>query len=561
MLDALPPLPESVADELRSLADKACAQAITGEEFQRLVTMLRDQPAAQSYWLAYLAIDARLRREFGWAGHAMPEIFADSAAGAPCEADLASDARPTIALAAGGGARRRTARRWMIGATMTAGLLLALTAIYLFEVRAPDSPAQAPEAVATLTGGMGFEWADNRDAPTLGEGLSIARHGLAVGMAEITFRNGAVAVLEAPAEIEILGPDRAFVHSGQVVVRAEGMARGFVLETARATVIDLGTEFGVKVNASRDTEVHVFEGSVTTREKTGDLAAAEQHLRAGQAIHYAVAANVPPQRSPSAPERFVRRFPDPDPRRKGTPFNQSRFDWIRVTAAPGQVVIDGDLSEWNRRGTFRAACEPPYGETYFVEGRMMYDRQCLYLGAHVGDPSPMLSTIDPAIDADRAWRGGAIQVRLSTDRSRPWPLEAEWPSKPGDKRPVRPGDISNRLAHLTLWYFAPAQHACLGIVYGMDLHGQVVNPAGYRGAYRRDVDGRGYVVEYAIAWPLLSAADDPPRPGDVLAVTWGVHWSNQSGRLWQGHLTEILNPQESGRTYLRAATWGRAVYE
>ena len=40
-----------------------------------------------------------------------------------------------------------------------------------------------------------------------------------------------------------------------------------------------------------------------------------------------------------------------------------------------------------------------------------------------------------------------------------------------------------------------------------------------------------------------------------------MHWSNDAERLWQGHLVEIRNPQESGWTFHRAVTWGRAVYE
>jgi hypothetical protein len=374
-----------------------------------------------------------------------------------------------------------------------------------------------------------------------------------------------VAVIQAPAELEILGSDRAFVHGGQVVVRAEGNAKGFVLETAQATLVDLGTEFGVKVKQSGDTEVHVFEGSVSAQCKAGgEKPAAAQCLAAGQAIHYSARADVPPQTLRSAPLRFVRRFPDPASRPhpdRSMPFNRSHFDSIRVLAAPKRVVIDGDLSEWDHRGTFRTACEPPYGETYYVEGAMMYDREFLYIGAHVGDPSPMRNMLDPATDADWAWNGGAIQVRISTDRRRGWPLDAVCPRDLRGRRPPGPSDTSDRLTHLTLWYFAPAGQNCMHILHGMDPHAEVVNPPGYRGAFRRDSDGHGYVAEYAIPWSLLGAADDPPQAGDVLAVAWNVHWSNDSGRLWQGHLVEILNPHEAGWTFVRAATWGRAIYE
>ena len=424
-----------------------------------------------------------------------------------------------------------------------------------------DRPQIAAEP-ARVTAGVALEWEDPADSPAAGQPLRIGRHRLAIGIAEVTFGNGAVAVVEAPADFEVLGPDRAAVHSGQVVVRAEDIARGFVLDTAKTEIVDLGTEFGVKVNRSNATEVHVFEGSVIARPKGGQRGT-EQLLKAGQALRYGAAADAQPQASSSAPERFVRRLPGEaaNPARK-IPLNVSRYDSLHVTPAPAQVVIDGDLSEWKEDAEFRATCKSPYNQSHFVEGRMMYDDEFLYIAAHVGDPAPMRNILDPRTDADRAWCGGAVQVRVSTDRARGWPLRAEAPWQIRGRRAVRPEDISDRLAHLTLWYYAPEKRACLHVNYGLDLHGDAVNPPGFRGAFRADPDGRGYTAEYAIPWSLFGApAGEQPRSGDVLATSWNVHWSNGSGRLWQGHLIEIFNPKESGWTFLRAATWGKAIYE
>src|SRR5262249_19057464 len=119
---------------------------------------------------------------------------------------------------------------------------------------------------------------------------------------------------------------------------------------------------------------------------------------------------------------------------------------------------------------------------------------------------------------------------------------------------------SEHLVHLTMWYCKPKEQACLFLEYGMDIHGGRVNPPGYRGAFRKDADGRGYTLEYAIPWNLMSAGDDPPQAGDVLGACWEVHWSDEEGRLWRGKLIDVLNPAERGVTYFRAATWGKAIY-
>ena len=231
------------------------------------------------------------------------------------------------------------------------------------------------------------------------------------------------------------------------------------------------------------------------------------------------------------------------------------------------MVVDGDLSEWSTQGGFRSERQGAPGSGNFVEGRMMFDGEILYLGAHIGDPAPMRNVINPATDGELGWRGGGLQVRLSMERKTGWPVDANAPCY-YRFRGLAPdaGQLAKatngRLVHLTLWRYAPAAQNCLHVHYGMDLHGGVVNPPGYRAAFREDADGRGYTLEYAIPWSLLHADVDPPQSGDTLAASWTAHWSDDSGRLWRGQHTEIRNATEPVRIYTweRAATWGRAVY-
>jgi hypothetical protein len=88
-----------------------------------------------------------------------------------------------------------------------------------------------------------------------------------------------------------------------------------------------------------------------------------------------------------------------------------------------------------------------------------------------------------------------------------------------------------------------------------------VNPPGFRGAIK--ADGAGYVAEYAVPWDLLAAGANPPRAGDVLAATWTLNASDESGRKPLGQLVEVLNPArpETRWSFMRASDWGRAVYK
>jgi hypothetical protein len=389
-------------------------------------------------------------------------------------------------------------------------------------------------------------------------------------VAEVTLQNGVQILFEGPGELELLTAMRAVLHSGQAVVRVPEVARGFQLDTASTQVVDLGTEFGVKCGAGGTTDVLVFAGEVVASPRSGSSVGFPQQLGAGNATRFS------PAQSQSVsiefrPERFVRRLPADEPvelnEHLSPMFNATRFEEIVVSRVQQRIVVDGDLSEWSDAGSFRAERGGSDAKGQFVEGRMRYDSEFLYIAAHIGDPAPMRSVIDPATDGELGWRGGGLQVRLSTDRELGWPVDANSPNYYQFRR-IQPdaarlaNATSERLVHLTLWHHAPSAQNCLHVAYGMDFHGAAVNPPSYRGAFRADDDGRGYTLEYAVPWSLLGAADAPPRPGDTLAISWTTHWSDASGRLWRGQLVELRNSSEPTRihTWERAATWGRALY-
>ncbi len=86
---------------------------------------------------------------------------------------------------------------------------------------------------------------------------------LATGLLKIEFSGGAEIILHAPADLQVLGPDAARLFSGNLTGRSD--AGSFNLFTPAAKVIDVGTEFGVSVDADRNTGVSVFDGEVHVR--------------------------------------------------------------------------------------------------------------------------------------------------------------------------------------------------------------------------------------------------------------------------------------------------------
>ncbi len=228
--------------------------------------------------------------------------------------------------------------------------------------------------------------------------------------------------------------------------------------------------------------------------------------------------------------------------------NVGRYDTVHIVPAPGKVVIDGDLGEWDRSGEFFTYRFEEQKAKYYLKGYMMYDAENLYLAAHIGDSSPMMNLYNPDAEAAVAWRGDCLQVRFSADRALGWPIR--------DGRTT-----SDQLAHLTMWYYTPKALPCIMLQYGMDYHGLRLNPPGVHGAYRKDDDGKGYVLEYAIPWTLLNCGDNPPKAGDVTACIWQMLWSDEQGRKYQADLSEIRNPSDPSLAYQSAGGWGRAIFE
>ena len=159
------------------------------------------------------------------------------------------------------------------------------------------APAIHPvQAVARLTSAIDCKWdfapesgAARRGLTTLplGEPLYPAQKlDLVAGLAEITFTSGAKAILQAPTRFSVshaLGGD---LQLGRLTVKAPGSAKGFSVNTPSGKVVDLGTEFGVKVGEDRATHVTVFVGEVIVKSQAarGGQPAEPMHVKAGEAV-------------------------------------------------------------------------------------------------------------------------------------------------------------------------------------------------------------------------------------------------------------------------------------
>jgi hypothetical protein len=101
------------------------------------------------------------------------------------------------------------------------------------------------------------------------------------GVLQFDFRSGARAVVQGPARLRIADDSDINLAHGMITVLAGHEETAFTVTTPTATVVDIGTEFGVAARSSGETDVHVFEGIVDV--SVAGTTSPAQRLHAGDA--------------------------------------------------------------------------------------------------------------------------------------------------------------------------------------------------------------------------------------------------------------------------------------
>ena len=114
--------------------------------------------------------------------------------------------------------------------------------------------------VAAVANVVDVQWAKGQTPMQAGDSLSKSRIAIAGGLLRLTFACGASVVAQGPAELQIDSATSMRLLSGRLTTSVPHDAIGFTVETPAASVIDLGTEVGIKVADDNQTHVEVFKG-------------------------------------------------------------------------------------------------------------------------------------------------------------------------------------------------------------------------------------------------------------------------------------------------------------
>jgi len=278
------PLPFDQLAELRDLIFALHDQSISPEDSARLEQWICQDEEACRVYVQYMHLYARLywdKRQGPESGQALPRS-ASQASRSPLLGFLADAFEVGTDF---------LSRGLVISLLLTIGLPVGLLVVLLLNVaRQPMTPAP----VAAVTRMRECVWSENSSAWRPGADVyADQRLELHRGLVEITFARGAKVLLEGPATFTVAGDGQGVLRDGSLVATVKKGAEGFTIQTPALAVVDLGTEFGVRVEDEKGTgDIEVFQGKVelraTARENPENTL--RQFLSVGQAARIEVAA-------------------------------------------------------------------------------------------------------------------------------------------------------------------------------------------------------------------------------------------------------------------------------
>ena len=221
---------------------------------------------------------------------------------------------------------------------------------------------------------------------------------------------------------------------------------------------------------------------------------------------------------------------------------------IHAVPAPksGATVIDGNLADWDLSGAVIMTYDlESLRDVYSGRVSSMYDETNFYVAIQWKDATPMGNSHDPRYQANKGWAGDAVQLRFKTDR----------------------------ISHITAWYYAAKQEPAFQITYGKSLTEpfkggdlQLYQTEGWKMqqgvemAFKADADGKGYVQEIKIPWKLITL-EKPFVAGERMSLGIELLWGEAD---WPVHrYADNLVEGASSREFFWTAhnNWGPVILE
>jgi ferric-dicitrate binding protein FerR (iron transport regulator) len=257
----------SIDADLESLFNRLVDGIASEADGQQLGELLRSDPQARRAYREFMSLHSALHWDF--AAALSPEIAGETSLKSP----------PSVSLPA-------SPIGWMLA--FVAGTIVASVVAVFWPWTTVDRASneivakQEPPAVANslpktdsiaalLVDQAEAEFAEGRapDGVRIGPG----EYELLKGIVHLRFAQGADVVIASPARLNVRDAQYARLVYGNMRVTAPPTARGFTIATDAADYVDLGTEFGLRVDPrSGASDLYVFDGQVNVADpRTGQV--------------------------------------------------------------------------------------------------------------------------------------------------------------------------------------------------------------------------------------------------------------------------------------------------
>ncbi len=257
-------------NRLRLLIMRSLENSLTPEEIREFQEMIASDPEARQYYIDYMMVHGGILQISS--DIAMETNISDRSTYQQALSALAEDEKnaPAIELPKEEPERiliQKVVRPKTVHKVNKLSLATAIVSVAALFLMIAYVQLMPPRAfpVATLIDSSQAEWADSLNPTMVGSQLFNYREPMRLlkGVVKIQFDYGAEVILEGPAEIVLKSPEQMLMNYGKLYTHAPQQAAGFTVDTPGSKVIDIGTEFGIKVDIDGNTDVHMYKGKAS----------------------------------------------------------------------------------------------------------------------------------------------------------------------------------------------------------------------------------------------------------------------------------------------------------
>jgi hypothetical protein len=261
--------PQNIDPQIWRLVNAVCEGTISEQEFRELELLLETDASARDFYIDFLKINAEISWLVSAKQHSTmdlgPRVLAYSLMPKPNQS-------PGLGFLGGIGDFLNHHSLLSFVSLFAIFVVTLLATTFWLTTQHPGKVPAEPEFIARITVMKDCQWSQSAPQPTkmmsmqAGQKLILEK-----GIAQITYTNGAVVLLEGPASFTSDSEKSGFLSRGKLTARADTKeSRQFAILTPDARFVDLGTEFGVRIDDKGRAAVAVFAGKINAEAKRAD---------------------------------------------------------------------------------------------------------------------------------------------------------------------------------------------------------------------------------------------------------------------------------------------------